>query len=154
VLHDPQALRLRAQLERLRRGTLVVLDAVPVDKTPNYDQQRASLEPLITSDAVFSGDSPCAVLCGAGVLPPRNSSIPDRSCTGYSEPARFITATLPIDYADALALYQRLRAANWRVVVYSSWVGEASVPRLRGPCLLCAAKKNRDRGLPAYLGMA
>ena len=54
----------------LGRGTLVVLDLVPESGTPYYEQQRAILESLVATDAVFSGDTSRAVLCGAVVLTP------------------------------------------------------------------------------------
>jgi len=49
------------------------------------------MESLVATDALFSGDTPRAVPCGAVVLTP----------------------TMRVDsHADALAFYQRLRAAN------------------------------------------
>ena len=88
VWADCEALERR---HNLGRGTLVVLDVVPVAGTPNYEQRRAMLEAIIPIDAVFSGDASRAVPCGAVVL----------------------TTTMRADsHADALAFYQRLREAN------------------------------------------
>jgi len=88
VWADCEALERR---HNLGRGTLIVLDVVPVAGTPCYEQRRAMLESLLPTDAVFSGDRACAVPCGSVVLTP----------------------TLRADsQADALAFYQRLRAAN------------------------------------------
>ena len=78
----------RAKAEDL---TLVVLDVVPVSGSPSYEQRRALLESLIQTDAVFSGDASRPVPCGAVMLPPTLRAV---------------------SQADALAFYQRLRAAN------------------------------------------
>ncbi|MDR3405862.1 MAG: hypothetical protein P4L99_25475 [Chthoniobacter sp.] len=85
---DCEALERR---HNLGRGTLVVLDVVPESGTPGYEQRRALLESLIPMDAVFSGDTSRPVPCGAVVLTP---ILPTESHT------------------DALAFYDRLRAAN------------------------------------------
>ena len=88
VWADCEALERR---HNLGRGTLVVLDVVPESGTPIYEQRRAMLEPLVANDVVFSGDTSRPVPCGAVVLTP----------------------TMRADsHADALAFYQRLRAAN------------------------------------------
>ena len=87
VWADCEALERR---HNLGRGTLVVLDMVPESGSPTYEQRRAGLESLIPSAPVFAGDTSGAVPCGAVVLTP----------------------TLRADHADALAFYQRLRAAN------------------------------------------
>jgi ATP-dependent DNA ligase len=88
VWADCEALERR---HNLGRGTLIVLDVVPESGTPSYEQRRAMLESLLPMDAVFSGDTSRAVPCGDVVLTP----------------------TLRADsHADALAFYQRLRAAN------------------------------------------
>ena len=88
VWTDCEALERR---HNLGRGTLVVLDVIPESGTPNYEQRRASLESLLPIEPVFSGDTSRPVPCGAVVLTP----------------------TLRADtHADALAFYQRLRAAN------------------------------------------
>ena len=88
VWADCEALERR---HSLGRGTLVVLDVVPESRTPSYEQRRAMLEAIIPIDAVFSGDTSRAVPCGSVVL----------------------TTTIRADsHADALAFYQRLRAAN------------------------------------------
>ena len=88
VWADCEALERR---HNLGRGTLVVLDVVPESGTPSYEQRRAMLESLLPTDAVFSGDTSRPVPCGAVVLTP----------------------TMRADsHADALAFYQRLRAAN------------------------------------------
>lgn len=84
---DCEALERR---HNLGRGTLVVLDVVPVAGTPNYEERRAMLEPFIPPDAVFSGDTSRDVPRGAVLLTP----------------------TLRVDHVVALAFYQRLRAAN------------------------------------------
>ena len=87
VWTDCEALERR---HNLGRGTLVVLDVIP-ESGPNYEQRRASLESLLPIEPVFSGDTSRPVPCGAVVLTP----------------------TLRADtHADALAFYQRLRAAN------------------------------------------
>ena len=75
----------------LGRGTLVVLDAVPESGAPTYLQRRAMLEAMLPCDPVFSGDTARPVPCGAVVLTPTQRAD---------------------SHADALALYQRLRAAN------------------------------------------
>jgi hypothetical protein len=88
VWADCEALERR---HNLGRGTLIVLDVVPESGTRSYERRRALLETLLPMDAVFSGDTSRAVPCGAVVLTP----------------------TLRADsHADALAFYQRLRAAN------------------------------------------
>ena len=88
VWADCEALERR---HNLGRGTLVVLDFVPESGTPSYEQRRAMLESLLPTDAVFSGDTSRPVPCGVVALTP----------TMRSE-----------SHADALAFYQRLRAAN------------------------------------------
>ena len=87
VWADCEALERR---HNLGRGTLVVLDVVPESGTPSYEERRAMLEAIISTDAVFSGDASRAVPCGAVVLTP----------------------TLRVDHADALSFYLRLRAGN------------------------------------------
>jgi len=88
VWADCEALERR---HNLGRGTVVVLDVVPVSGTPSYEQRRAMLETIIPIDAVFSGNTSRQVPCGAVVLTP----------------------TMRADsHADALAFYQRLRDAN------------------------------------------
>jgi hypothetical protein len=88
VWADCEALERR---HNLGRGTLVVLDVVPESGRPSYEQRRAMLETLIPTDAVFSGDTSRPVPCGVAVLTP----------TMRAE-----------SHADALAFYNRLRAAN------------------------------------------
>jgi len=88
VWADCEALERR---HNLGRGTLVVLDVVPESGTPSYEQRRATLESIVATDGVFSGDTARAVPCGAVVLTP--------SRRAHS-------------HADALAYYQRLRNAN------------------------------------------
>jgi hypothetical protein len=88
VWADCEALERR---HNLGRGTLVVLDAVPESGTPNYEQRRAMLEALLPCDAVFAGDTSRPVPCGAVVLTPTLRAV---------------------SHANALAFYQRLRAAN------------------------------------------
>jgi hypothetical protein len=88
VWADCEALERR---HNLGRGTLVVLDVVPESGTPSYEQRRAMLETIIPTDAVFSGDASRPVPCGVAVLTP----------TMRAE-----------SHADALAFYNRLRAAN------------------------------------------
>ena len=88
VWADCEALERR---HNLGRGTLVVLDVIPESGTPSYEQRRAILESLLPCDPVFHGDTSRPVPCGAVVL----------------TPARRIDS-----HADALAFYQRLRAAN------------------------------------------
>ena len=88
VWADCEALERR---HNLGRGTLVVLDVVPLAGTPSYEQRRTMLESLVPTDAVFSGDTSCIVPRGAVVLTP----------------------TRRIDsHAEALAFYHRLRVAN------------------------------------------
>ena len=88
VWADCEALERR---HNLGRGTLVVLDVVPESGTPKYEQRRACLESLLPIESVFSGDTSRPVPSSAVVLTP----------------------TLRADsHADALAFYQRLRAAN------------------------------------------
>ena len=88
VWADCEALERR---HNLGRGTLVVLDVIPEFGTPSYEQRRAILESLLPCDPVFDGDTSCPVPCGSVIL----------------TPARRIDS-----HADALAFYQRLRAAN------------------------------------------
>ena len=88
VWADCEALERR---HTLGRGTLVVIDSVPESGTPTYEQRRAILESLLPIDAVFRGDTSRPVPSDAVVLIP----------------------TLRAgSHADALAFYQRLRAAN------------------------------------------
>jgi hypothetical protein len=88
VWADCEALERR---HNLGRGTLVVLDVIPETGAPTYEQRRVMLESLLPNDAVFSGDASRPVPCGAVVMTP----------------------TMRVDsHADALVLYQRLRAAN------------------------------------------
>ncbi len=75
----------------LGRGTLVVLDVIPESGTPIYTARRAMLESLLPCDPVLDGDTSRAVPCGAVVLTPSRRAD---------------------SHADALAFYQRLRAAN------------------------------------------
>ena len=88
VWADCEALERR---HNLGRGTLVVLDYVPESGAPTYEQRRAILESLLPSNPVFSGDTTQPVPCGAVVLTPRHRAA---------------------SHADALAFYERLRAAN------------------------------------------
>ena len=88
VWADCEALERR---HNLGRGTLVVLDVVPELGTPTYEQRRAILESLIPIDGVFSGDTSRPVPCETVALIPTLRADP---------------------HADALAFYQRLRAAN------------------------------------------
>jgi len=87
VWADCEALERR---HNLGRGTLVVLDVIPESGTPTYVERRELLESLISRDPIFDGDVTCPVPRGTVVLTP----------------------TLRADHADALAFYQRLRAAN------------------------------------------
>jgi hypothetical protein len=88
VWADCEALERR---HNLGRGTLVVLDVVREIGTASYEQRRSMLESLLPSDPVFVGEVIGPVPSGGVVLTP----------------------TLRVDsHADALALYQRLRAAN------------------------------------------
>jgi hypothetical protein len=88
VWADCEALERR---HNLGRGTLVVLDVIPESGTPIYTVRRAMLESLLACDSVFDGDASRSVPCGAVVL----------------TPARRVDS-----HAEALAFYQRLRAAN------------------------------------------
>jgi ATP-dependent DNA ligase len=68
-----------------------VLDVVSESGAPKYEERRAMLESLLPIETVFSGETSRPVPCGAVVLTP----------------------TLRVDSpAEALAFYQRLRAAN------------------------------------------
>ena len=89
VWADCEALERR---HNLGRGTLVVLDAVPESGTPIYVQRRAMLESLLPYDPVFGGATARQIPCGAVVL---------------------TSAWRADSHADALAFYQRLRAANY-----------------------------------------
>lgn len=73
------------------RGTLVVLDVIPESGPPIYTARRAMLESLLPCDPIFDGDTSRPVPCGAVVLTPTRRAD---------------------SHADALAFYQRLRAAN------------------------------------------
>ena len=88
VWADCEALQRR---HNLGRGTLVVLDVVPESGTPIYTARRAMLESVLPCDPVFDGDTTRAVPCAAVVL---------------------TQARRADSHADALAFYQRLRAAN------------------------------------------
>ena len=88
VWADCEALERR---HNLGRGTLVVLDAVPESGTPIYTARRTMLESPLPCDPVFGGDTAHPVPCGAVVLTPAQHAD---------------------SHADALAFYQRLRAAN------------------------------------------
>lgn len=90
VWADCEALERR---HNLGRGTLVVLDAVPVAVSPNYLERRAMLESLLESSPVFAGvdPTPARVPTGALLLAP---SI----CAASHE--------------HGLSFYHRLRAAN------------------------------------------
>ncbi len=88
VWADCEALERR---HNLGRGTLVVLDVIPESGTPSYEQRRVMLESLLPRDPVFDGDSSFSVPCGAALLTPTRRAD---------------------SHADALAFYQRLRAAN------------------------------------------
>ena len=85
---DCEALERR---HNLGRGTLVVLDFVPEAGMPTYEQRRAKLESLLSSNPVFSGDTKLHVPCGIALLTP-NLRV--------------------VSHADALAFYENLRAAN------------------------------------------
>ena len=88
VWADCEALERR---HTLGRGTLVVLDMVPGSGTPTYERRRAILESLIPTDAEFSGDT--------------SRPVP-------SDAVALIPTLRAGSHADALAYYQRLRAAN------------------------------------------
>ena len=90
VWADCEALERR---HNLGRGTLVVLDLVPLSGSPSYIERRALLESLLESAPVFAGikPGPACVPIGAVVLTPTN---------------RLET------HEQAVAFYQRLRAAN------------------------------------------
>jgi ATP-dependent DNA ligase len=88
VWADCEALERR---HNLGRGTLVVLDFVPESGAPTYEQRRTVLESLLQSNTVFSGDTKHPVPCGVVALTP-NHRVASQS--------------------DALAFYERLRAAN------------------------------------------
>ncbi len=75
----------------LGRGTLVVLDVIPESGTQIYEHRRAMLAALISCDPIFDGDTTRPVPCGSVVLTPTRRAD---------------------SHADALAFYQRLRAAN------------------------------------------
>ena len=85
---DCEALERR---HNLGRGTLVILDFVPESGAPTYEQRRATLESLLTSNPVFSGNATQPIPCGMAVLTP-NLRV--------------------VSHADALAFYEKLRAAN------------------------------------------
>ena len=88
VWADCEALERR---HNLGRGTLVVLDLVPESGSPGYTGRRALLESRIESAPVLAGDVVTKnVPTGAVLLIP----------------------SLRVDHAEALAFYQRLRAAN------------------------------------------
>ncbi len=88
VWADCEALERR---RNLGRGTLVVLDVIPKSGTPIYTARRAMLESLLPYDPIFDGDTSRPVPCGTVVLTPSRRAD---------------------SHADALAFYQRLRAAN------------------------------------------
>jgi len=88
VWADCEALERR---HNLGRGTLVVLDFVPESGAPTYEQRRAVLESLFPTHPVFSGDTKHPVPCDVAVLTPNHRVA---------------------SQADALAFYERLRAAN------------------------------------------
>ena len=88
VWADCEALERR---HNLGRGTLVALDMVPESGTPSYEQRRAILEAIIPIDAVFRGDT--------------SRPVP-------SDAVALIPTLRAGSHADALAYYQRLRAAN------------------------------------------
>lgn len=88
VWADCEALERR---HNLGRGTLVVLDVIPESATPSYEQRRAILASLLPCDPVFDGDTSRPVPSGAVVLTPTRRAD---------------------SHANALAYYQRLRAAN------------------------------------------
>lgn len=88
VWADCEALERR---HNLGRGTLVVLDVIPESGTSMYTMRRAMLESLLPYNPVFDGDTSRPVPSGAVVLTP---------------------ARRADSHADALAYYQRLRAAN------------------------------------------
>ena len=88
VWADCEALERR---HNLGRGTLVVLDVIPESDTPIYTARRAMLESLLPSHPVFDGNTSRPVPSGTAVLTPTRRAD---------------------SHADALAYYQRLRAAN------------------------------------------
>lgn len=88
VWADCEALERR---HNLGRGTLVVLDAIPESGTSIYTMRRAMLESLLPYNPAFDGDTSRPVPSGAVVLTP---------------------ARRADSHTDALAYYQRLRAAN------------------------------------------
>jgi hypothetical protein len=88
VWADCEALERR---HNLGRGTLVVLDVVPVSSAPTYIQRRAMLGRLIPRNAAFAGDTACSIPINAICLAPNFR---------------------PEDHTDALLFYNRLRAAH------------------------------------------
>ena len=90
VWADCEALERR---HNLGRGTLIVLDSVPMAASPNYLERRAMLESLLESSPVFAGVDPT----------------PARVPTG----ALLLTPSICAEsHEHGLALYHRLRAAN------------------------------------------
>lgn len=90
VWADCEALERR---HNLGRGTLIVLDLVPVSGSPSYVERRTLLESLLDSSPVFSGIEP------------------DPACVPVE--AALLTPTNRVDTQEqAVAFYQRLRAAN------------------------------------------
>ena len=71
--------------------SLVVLDFVPETGAPTYEHRRAKLESLLPCDSAFAGDTTQPVPCGMAVLTPNHRVV---------------------SHDDALAFYERLRAAN------------------------------------------
>ena len=88
VWADCEALERR---HNLGRGTLVVLDVIPESGTQIYTTRRAMLESLLPCEPVFDGETSRPVPSGIAVLTPTRRAD---------------------SHADALAYYQRLRAAN------------------------------------------
>jgi len=85
---DCEALERR---HNLGRSTLVVLDVVPESGTPSYLDRSRALESVLPIVPVFSGEASHGAPCGAVVLTP---------------------SLRTVSHIDALAFYQRLRAAN------------------------------------------
>ncbi len=90
VWADCEALERR---HNLGRGTLIVLDLVPVSGSPSYVERRTLLESLLDSSPLVSGIEPDPALVPVG--------------------AALLTPTNRVDTQEqAVAFYQRLRAAN------------------------------------------
>ena len=98
---DCEALERR---HNLGRGTLVVLDFVPESGAPTYEQRRATLESVIQSNPVFSGDTTHSVPCGTVILTPNHRVTSQSDALAFYEMLRVTNRVLHCDFFEGVVM--------------------------------------------------